>query len=226
MARTKWLALSFDKSLSDIATLLDRHKFSKDQIIGFELTNIQRNKVCGKFIEKIITTEVVIDPFGEEILNHVQRYSIFNFEISPMEKYRFLVRIDTPPRSLKNFITTLSDSFGFGFAIEPLEIDILSMIQHLRKESGIKRWSIRKIRIARVAISEASLARIEVVSTKDAYLDLKNNIAIKDATLERATIELRNEENIHEIELTSSGIISGDLDILDRLMPALQTYFR
>ena len=83
MARTKWLALSFDKSLSDIATLLDRHKFSKDQIIGFELTNIQRNKVCGKFIEKIITTEVVIDPFGEEILNHVQRYSIFNFEISP-----------------------------------------------------------------------------------------------------------------------------------------------
>jgi len=213
MARTKWLALSFDKSLSDIATLLDRHKFSKDQIIGFELTNIQRNKVCGKFIEKIITTEVVIDPFGEEILNHVQRYSI-------------LVRIDTPPRSLKNFITTLSDSFGFGFAIEPLEIDILSMIQHLRKESGIKRWSIRKIRIARVAISEASLARIEVVSTKDAYLDLKNNIAIKDATLERATIELRNEENIHEIELTSSGIISGDLDILDRLMPALQTYFR
>ena len=225
MTRTKWLALSLDRSTSEIPDLLNQQQYFRDRATGFELTDVQGNRIRGKFIEEIITNEIVIDPFGEEILNNVRRYSIFDFQITPIKKHRFLIRINNPPRSLKNFIANLSDAFGFGFAIEPLNIDVLAMIQHLRRLSGIRRWTIRKVRMAHIPLSNSSLAKIEVISDVDAYQDLQKSLDVKNASLEQATVELRDENIISEIELVSTGVISGDLDVLDKLMPTFQAYF-
>lgn len=225
MTRTKWLALSLAKSTSEISDLLNTQKYLRGQATGFELTDVQRSRIRGKFIEEIITNEITIDPFGEEILNNVRRYSIFDFQISPLRKHQFLVRINNPPRSLRNFIAVLSEAFGFGFAIEQLNIDILAMIQHLRKTSGIKRWAIVRVRMAHIPLSNSSLAKVEVVSNGDAYQDLQKCMDVKQATLERATVALTDDGITNQIELVSTGVISGEMEVLDKLMPTFQTYF-
>lgn len=225
MTRTKWLALSLGHSMSEIAGLLEKQKFFRGKASGLELIDVQRNRIRGKFIEEIVTSELVIDPFGEEILNNVRRYSIFEFQITPITKNQFLIRINNPPRSLKNFIGILSDAFGFGFAIESPNIDIIAMLQYLRKLGGIKRLTIRKVRMANITLSSSSTAKIEVVSDVDAYQDLQKSMDIKKASFERATIVFKDEGMTGEIELVSTGVISGDIDVLDQLMPAFQAYF-
>ncbi|HEY6020086.1 MAG TPA: hypothetical protein VIY48_09335 [Candidatus Paceibacterota bacterium] len=225
MTRTKWLALSLGHSMSEIVGLLEKQQFFRGKASGLELIDVQRNRIRGKFIEEIVTNELVIDPFGEEILNKVRRYSIFEFQITPLAKKQFLIRINNPPRSLKNFIGILSDAFGFGFAIESPSIDIIAMLQYLRKLGSIKRLTIRKVRMANIALSGSSIAKIEVVSDVDAYQDLQKSMDIKKATLERATVVFKDEGMTGEIELVSTGVISGDIDVLDRLMPAFQAYF-
>lgn len=225
MTRTKWLALSLSQSIPQIADSLNQHQFYKGKTTGFELVDFQKSRVRGKFIEEIITNEVVIDPFGEEILNSARRYSVFDFQVVLVKKHHFLIRITTPPRSLKSFIGELSEAFGFGFAVEPLKIDILEFVQHLRNQSGTQRWAIRKVRIDHIQLSVSSLAKIEVISRVDAYQDLKKHIDVNKATLERATVELRDEGITSEIELVSTGVISGDLDVIDQLMPTFQRYF-
>lgn len=225
MTRTKWLALSIDRSISEMSDLLNKQTFLRGQSTGFELTDKQRGKIRGRFIEEIITNELVTDPFGEEILNNVRRYSIFDFQITPLKRHQFLICINTPPRSLKTFIAALSDIFGFGFAVEPLSIDILAMVQHLRKQSGIKRWTIKKVRMAHIQLNNSSVAKIEVVSDLDAYQDFQKCIDVAEGTLERATVALKDEGIASEIELVSTGVIAGDLEVLNSLMPSIQAYF-
>ncbi|MBU0621669.1 MAG: hypothetical protein KJ795_07465 [Gammaproteobacteria bacterium] len=225
MTRTKWLTLSLAKSTSEISDLLYTQKYLRGHATGFELTDVQRNRIRGKFIEEIIVNEVIIDPFGEEVLNNVRRYSIFEFQISPLKKHQFLVRINNPPRTLKNFIAALTEAFGFGFAIEQLNIDILAMIQHLRRTSDIKRWAIVRVRMANIPLGNSSLAKIEVLSNGDAYQDLQKCMDVKKATLERATVELTDNDITNQIELVSTGVISGEMEVLDQLMPMFQTYF-
>lgn len=225
MIRTKWLALSLAKSTSEIPGLLNTHKYLRGRATGFELTDVQKNRVQGRFIEEIISNEIIIDPFGDEILNSVRRYSIFDFQISPLRKHQFVVRINNPPRSLRNFIAALSETFGFGFAIEQLDIDILAMIRHLRKASDTKHLAIVRVRMAQVPLSNSSLAKVEVVSNGDAYQDLQKYMDVKQAILERATVELTEGGITNQIELVSTGVISGETEVLDKLMPTFQTYF-
>jgi len=225
MTRTKWLTLSTSQSTSDIANLLSQQYFQKGRTSGFDLTEKQKGKIRGRFIEEVITNELVIDPFGEEILNNVRRYTIFEFQLTPIRKNEFLIGIHKPPTSLKNFISVLSEVLGFGFSIETLNIDILAMVQLLRKQSGISVWAIKKVRMSNITLNNSSFAKIEVVSNSDAYLDLKKNIDVKSASLERATIEWKDDGKTKEIELVSTGMVLGDLDVLNSLIPTFQLYF-
>lgn len=225
MTKFKLLELTAEQPILRIAELLNERQFLRGRATGVELTDVQKTCIRGKFIEEIIANEVVIDPFGEEILNSVRRYSIFDFLIIPLKKNRFLIRINNPPRSLKSFISILSDALGFGFTVVALEIDILAMIQHLRALSSTRCCTIKKVRMANIYLSESSLAKIEVASKGDAYHDLQERINITDAMLERATVELKEGSVTSEVEFISKGIIAGDLKFLEELTPTFQSYF-
>ena len=226
MTRTKWLALSIDLPILQIADALYERQFLRGKIAGFELSDVNKSSVRGRFIEEVIANEVVIDPFGDEILNSVRRYSIFDFQITPLKKYNFLIRINNPPRSLKNFITTLSDVFGFGFSVEPLEIDILAMIKHLRDLSSVSSWSVKKVRMSHVRLSDSSFAKVEVVSDVDAYNDFRKHMSVKGAVLERATIAPKMSNLFGDIEFVSTGVVICDTNALEELSPILQSYFQ
>lgn len=225
MTRSKWLALTVEAPILKIAELLNDHQFKRGCTVGFELVELKKDSIRGKFIEEIIDNETIIDPFGEKTLNSVRRYSIFDFLVLPLEKNRFLLRINNPPRSLKNFISILSDVLDFGFYVEPLEVDILAMIQHIKFINSAKDWSIKKIRMSQVRLSESSIAKIEVTSEGDAYQDLRDHMNVKNALLERVTIEYKEANTTSEIELTSKGLISCDISMLEELTPTFQSYF-
>ena len=91
-----------------------------------------------------MVNELVIDPFGEEIQNIFRRYTIFNFVILPTKKHSFLVRVNNPPRSLKNFISRLSEALGFGLSVEALEIDIIDIIHYVNSIGRDGLWVFKK----------------------------------------------------------------------------------
>jgi hypothetical protein len=225
MARMKWFALSLSDSIQQIADELSKYAFSKMQSSGFELVSAQKSKVRCKFIEEIISNEISLDPFGEEIVNVVRRFQIFEFQIVLLTKSKVLLEVYDPPRSLKKFSSSMAEVFGLVFSIEPLEIDILDLITNLKMMGDRKFWTIKKVRMSSIRLNEASTAKVEVVSSKDAYAELRKNIDVTNAVLDRATVEYDDGEMAYQIDISSAGSLIGEKFILDQLAPALLKYF-
>lgn len=225
MIKTKWLDVSTDNTLQQIAEKLNHLAFRRGAPHGFELINLTRSSLQAKFIEETVSNEIIVDPFGDEIVNSIRRYSIFEFEIFPCKKSRFLLKIANPPRALKSFVMSLSDALGIDFSISVLEIDVLKLMNHLSASANGKGWSMKKIRLSSVKLTDAALAKLEVISNTDAYREAKSQISLKGAVLERATVEVRQQSQIRSLEISATGMIVGDSDFLDDLIPKIQSYF-
>jgi hypothetical protein len=225
MIKTKWLEFSAKHSLAQVADALHKAEFRRGVSRGIELTELLKATIRGKFIEETIDNEIFVDPFGEEVVNSIRRYNIFEFLIIPAKKKRFLLRVTNPPRSLRSFVALLSEQLGFGFSISPLTVDVFRLMQHLRNATDGKNWTVKKIRLTSVRLTESSFAKIDVTSEADAYRDAKNQLSLKNSVLERATIEFSENVHFRHIELSSTGVTVGEADFLDELISDFQSYF-
>ncbi|MFH1658557.1 MAG: hypothetical protein ABIG35_04510 [Pseudomonadota bacterium] len=214
--KVKWLSVAAPLNLAEISERLVGLKFHRGGSAGIELIDIRRDYLVARFVEEVIDTEVYTDPFGDKIVNEIRRYLSFTFNVYEGNG-RFVFRVDNPPRSLKSFVGLLSDSFGLGFSISPLTIDILSFLDELRVFLAVPHCVVRKIRIGNVRIEQSTLARVEATSTNDAYADISGLWRLEGAIVEKVTIEFRKVGYAGALEIASSGVLSADDELIDEL---------
>lgn len=224
MIKTKWLEFSADITISGLSNALSQHQFNRDSKSGFELIEVTNKYLHGRFVEEIISNEISLDPFGEEVINVLRRYQIFEFFILPLKNQQFLIRVDSPPRSIKLFISTMAKCFGFGFVVNSIDINILSLINHFKLSNIANHWIIKKIYVSNIRLTETSLAKIEVYSKANAYTDLQQMLEIKHSILERATVEYTLDGAVRQIELVAKGLIIADIEFLEKLTPFFISY--
>ena len=225
MIRTKWLKISTDLSVVTLGEELSKRQIRRGATVGFELSEVQKKSIRGRFIEEIVDNELVVDPFGQEIIHTITRYAVFEFYIVATARRSFLMRVSNPPRSLKSFVSALGEAFGFGFSIDPIELDILALTKYLRRATTARACKIKKARVGAVRLSQSAIARIDVQSSEDAYGELQNVFDLRNSFLERATIELSAEGLNGQLELSSTGLIACQPDLLENLSPLLQNFF-
>ena len=225
MMKTKWLRCSIDASLADISEVLIKAHYYQGRDKGFEIAETLKNCLRGRFVEEFIENEIIFDPFGERIENNIRRYTIFNFVILPLAKQRYLIRIDAPPRSLKGLVSAFSEIFGFGFSITVCEIDIFSLVSELKSCPLVTSCAFKKMKVSGVPLTETSIAKVEVYSSADAYVDLRKTVSLKGVSFEKATVDI-NKKTENRLEISSSGMICGEMIWIENLMPTLKIFFQ
>jgi hypothetical protein len=219
MIKTKWFEVSTPKRINEISDALSTHRFRRGALTGVELISASDKQIEGKFIEELHDTEIYFDPFGDEIRNEVRRFSIFVFVLFRVRKGNYLLRVTAGPRNLRSFVQFLSDAIGFGLAVSPVTVDVVSFLNMLKLTKGFQLVRIKKIRVGQIRLAGKSVARVEVTSAVDALDDLTETIALGDAVLEKASVDFHLDGRARNVELTATGTLTTDLSLLSVITP-------
>lgn len=215
MAKIKLVKLEVDGNLLAIAAALRHQKYSDDRGWGFNFLERTSQTISAYYIEKFVSKETIKDPFGDTSEIETIRYTNILFQLShaisaPSE---MVLEVASPPRSIRTLIQALSYCSDRIFASD-VNIPLLSVYKELSKQSREAR--IVRIRATKVPISINSIAKVEISSSNDAYVDYLNAFEDTEKFIDKIEIDKPYGPSSGTLELSRSGLICCDEDSISR----------
>ena len=208
MTRIKWIEIKTEAQMKNIPALLQECSYSPNvNLAGFELLDVSRRIVRVKFIQESTQSEVQIDPFGKEITSTFIRYLTTVFTVVEIQGLK-LIRIERPPRSLKDLVLALSKAFNGDLFAQEVRLDVGKFLEYLKSRREFGRLRIRSALFVDVPLTESSTGRVMVESSRDAIRDFKK--CLSGGRLDRVNLEMQNEFGTAPLEVTYRGSISMD----------------
>lgn len=202
--KQQWLLL---KHSMPIASVIGAKSFSTENNPGFELVEVKPGFIMARFIERFEFMESANDPFGltDDVL--AVRYVYFDFTVEQISPDTSLIKVVRPPASLKSFINLLSQAFGFSVVIKKVSFDLWSVYEAMCSLNAVDRLYIPKVVASQIPISSGAMAKVEIISTRDAISDLKKAYGSTGMRLERLSMSARVSFEDEYLELSSNGSI-------------------
>ena len=120
MASHRWFELQLSTSVDDFIGHLLSLKFSSERPFEIMESNSRfySHGLDFRYFSKVKVPVSRLDVSGDFVTDYVDSYS--NFEFSVFRKNKVFLRVDSPPRSLREFFSRVSPSIDFGFSVEPV----------------------------------------------------------------------------------------------------------
>lgn len=202
--KQQWLLL---KHSMPIASVIGAKAFSVEQNPGFELVDVKPGLIKARFIERLELVESANDPFGltDDVLT--VRYVYFDFTVAQIDSEVSLVKIVRPPASLKSFTVLLSQAFGFSVSIKKVSFDLWSVYEAMCSHEAVDRLCIPKVVASQIPIVSGAMAKVEIISGRDAISDLQKAYSASGVRLERLSMSARVAFEDEYLELSANGSI-------------------
>ena len=207
MKKIKLLKIFLPNSLEETYSKILNNPFKIGAPNGFEPIKFSESYACAKFIEEVISKELITDPFGntEEVTS--KRYIINEFTISRIRNNHILI-LENPSRSVRELIRKLSEILGTSFYASAIQIDIHALSEFLSNNRNSIHFKNTRALLSGVNLDEGSSATIEITSLKDAINDAKYHFKGKTFKIERARFTASSGTKKSTIEVRSTGLIS------------------
>ncbi|MFQ2176047.1 hypothetical protein ACK33V_02345 [Aeromonas veronii] len=184
--------------------------FTQNSSFGFLNQNfdLELNSIRSTYVERDISNQEFIDPFGRAYTQTLISYNSFNFKIEPMFDGIFLLSIISPPRTIKNFIRIISEFFECQLSFSSVELSIIDLVDILTSNKKVSLFKISKLKACGIRLNESSTANIEISSKSNAIDDIKDYIKDTEYRIEKlsGSMMFNNQKMIFEIN--KNGLIS------------------
>jgi hypothetical protein len=203
MIRAKWLYSELPVSLDVLSKKMLQAQYSENTNQGFLLSKSTKTELAGRYIEKVVDTKQIEDPFGETTVIQTVEFYVCRFVWTNNSK---LLCILDPPKSIRKFVNKLHDMIGFGLVISELNIDPLETILQLEKQSFS--ITLKKISSFGIKTGVDNLAKISVSGTKDVRKDFFELVKEKYYRLDLIKFVMLDEQkqDLATCEMTKSGL--------------------
>lgn len=207
MKKIKLLKIFLPNSLEETYSKIINTPFKIGAQNGFEPIKFSTPYACAKFIEEVLSKEVITDPFGntEEVIS--KRYVINEFTIRSFHNDHLLI-LENPSRSVKELIRKLSEILGASFYASAIQIDIPALSEFLSNNYSSNNLKNTRALLTGVNLDEDSSATIEITSLKDAIHDARHHFKGKTFKIERARFTTSSGTKKSTVEVRSTGLIS------------------
>jgi len=215
MNRTKWLKIEISSTHKKLVDSIRATRFDDQTGYGFDLSFRDGKNISAKFIEKIASVEVVTDPYGVSTRIETTRYSSIDFQLHAFsldDITGYFMEINSPPRSLRTFISALSKCVS-DLTVSEVEIPVLEVFRLLRKSSMSAR--LTRIKASQMKLTKESVATVDVISISNALADLKSFFPDSEMLIDKIRVERPFGAMPHAMEITRTGLISTDSDYAD-----------
>jgi hypothetical protein len=201
------------------------NQYRRDISCGLDLSEVNKEKASGKFIEKIVQKTAFVDPFGEEIENNFTFYKIFAFELIFIKDRTWLLMVENPPRSLKSFVNFLSAICEGRFSVDSINFPVIEFLAEPKVKrlfSGIKN---NRVVISGLNLGSETVAKLDVKSTKNVLLEIQNRYHDNFYFVDKLFATLINNSFLTDIEISRNAVISASPELLIELNPICVEYF-
>ena len=164
MTRLQWFQVSKLKppEIKKLANRMLAEKYQDDRGWGFQVAEVRKNFLNGKFIEKNKRIESFTDPFGKVQSYEIISYQEINFCFQPEWPQ---LRIENPPRSLGPFFTAIGECLNFQIGIGEIVISPSEWVRVVEK--ACKGAKVFKAQISDMAVSNLTAASMTIAGAED-----------------------------------------------------------
>lgn len=218
MKRYRWFYAEWPIEIRELSERLKLRSFNPETGHGFIINRIRDEYLEAKYIEKIEYTDVVVDPFGNEL----------NFERIEFRQTLFRVTKDSPgleiidaPRSVQSLMNRLSETVDFEIAINSVLVDVLAWSKHLEKVCSSK-FEVNSLQIGSLEVESGINAKIVLKGSHDVRAASSNFTNDKKHIIEKLQLQLPNPYKGNIILSTSGSATINYESLADQLIQPLR----
>ena len=206
--KCRWYEVASSASFKEIINKIKDSKYYENSDFGFETYEIKNDFANFKFIEKIQTKDVHIDPFGNQVVNSYVSYIMFFVSFKKISEHQIVMKITNGPISLRNLISALNRLTLFGFTITKLRLDVNSMYDWIAENKKIDRFIVAKASAKNIQVGDGCFASCEFSSASNALDELKCFLVDKKYIVDRICMNLRVNNFSAYLEVAESGTVT------------------
>jgi hypothetical protein len=204
MTKYQWLYADWLIPISTIRSMMLSYQFTEEGGEGFLLSRAGEAFIEGKFVKKneyVVFREMPLG--GHEEVQKID-YSIAAFRLSCDKKLG--LEIINPPRTIRPFISKMSEMIGLGMIVSEQSIDPLLWAKEIEKKSD--KVCITEMQGTGLRVSNSSIAKFLIRGELDVREDFKNFIQGKQYSLKGVKLKVKKIDVCEEsfmVELKDTG---------------------
>lgn len=179
-----------------------RNEFRQESTWGFRIKTRRNNILQAVYVEKLIYSEKVVDPFGNTTEFERVSYNQIEFQLSTFPPN---ILIFQPPRNYRKLINQLAQFFNYSIAIESKEIKVLDWVDLLTR-NGLE-GRVTKVDVDQVRYDESTTGKLILIGHHDVRERLYQLLTGTNFSIKNAKISFEKKVSLPDVELFSNGKI-------------------
>uniref|UniRef100_UPI0009ACCF26 hypothetical protein n=1 Tax=Salmonella enterica TaxID=28901 RepID=UPI0009ACCF26 len=204
--KTKWFTANFPAGLDGLYQSIINTPFDSDKGWGFSINSYEENAISSRYIEKVEVNEIIVDPYGNETQYTQLKYIQFNFWLYTTKGKNFILIIESPPRSIKNFISNIIKSTHSDFNVSNLNIKIEDFIYFLTPH--FEKIQVHKAKLKDLTFSKHTSGILELESSSDALMEIRNIFKNANFTIDKVKLNVKDVTGYESLEINTNGSLS------------------
>ncbi|EAN2457353.1 hypothetical protein EAC93_23500, partial [Salmonella enterica] len=201
--KTKWFTANFPAGLDGLYQSIINTPFDSDKGWGFSINSYEENAISSRYIEKVEVNEIIVDPYGNETQYTQLKYIQFNFWLYTTKGKNFILIIESPPRSIKNFISNIIKSTHSDFNVSNLNIKIEDFIYFLTPH--FEKIQVHKAKLKDLTFSKHTSGILELESSSDALMEIRNIFKNANFTIDKVKLNVKDVTGYESLEINTNG---------------------
>jgi hypothetical protein len=218
MKRIKWLAGSWPLSMRQLAQRIRADVLTPESMSGFLITRVREASIEARFIEKLISDELITDPFGNEVrferVSYVETAFRFSNEFPQVE-------LLNPPRSIGPFSSRVMQICSFQAAWTNLNIDVLAWADKVQEQIGAQ-IVIDRAHVKDVLLDESVTFEAMLSGTRDVRPSMRALLEGRPHTLDKLHFSMNSAGRAVRVQISSDGSMQAANGISDELILAIR----
>ncbi|EJZ0855961.1 hypothetical protein [Escherichia coli] len=220
--KTKWFTANFPAGLDSLYQSIINTPFDSDKGWGFSINSYEENAISSRYIEKVEVNEIIVDPYGNETQYTQLKYIQFNFWLYTTKGKNFILIIESPPRSIKNFISNIIKSTHSDFNVSNLNIKIEDFIYFLTPH--FEKIQVHKAKLKNLTFSKHTSGILELESSSDALMEIRNIFKNANFTIDKVKLNVKDVTGYESLEINTNGSISLSEQIFDKVYRTIERF--
>lgn len=204
MDRHRWFSVGLSIPFNQLLKKLKKFEFKEGQDFGFisrESDKLDRFRF--RYLRRTIVKLPILGASGDMEYQGIETIVDLNFEFFEKNEHVWL-KIDEPPRSIRDFLNALEDVAGFGFFAEPVLFSLKKQKTALKTFDSVRLIGFRGLGNS---IQDKFIARVDVASKDGLEPDRLDLLSGLDFRMDQTTYEVSYRMLKGQITFAASGLV-------------------
>lgn len=205
MKKFRWFLLRLNGPFQDALQKLQSRNFGDKQSFGFLISSPgkQSDRVSFRYLKRSFVRVTVLSDEGVAQPRDVETVEEHLLEISEVSRAVYL-RVDNPPRSLRDLLSDLETALGLGISITPLVFPLELQRRAIRGADAMRMVAFKGVGSS---VEHKALFRFEVASKEGIEPERLDFLTQMNFKVEQSTFEVTKDMLRGQVSFASTGLV-------------------